>query len=287
MNTSGNTLVIALLALLLLSPQTVVARNGSVIWKADNNTYIKYAALDTAPNDHPVVLDKQQLSTALASLRFMAEEGQQPEAVFSARQAALLGQHLATGLQQASRNQDIIFALQKTKRRRLGLGTDTYFVAGRAFYQNNALNIIIGDYNRPRNTSYEAAYDPTKVGIVRYRFNHGSRNKGGRNTLPTVAKTGGVQSGPRSNWLVIDVEAVVQAQAEQETARKQQQLATRREEIKTILAEEKLIPEPQTAPAPAEDTLEQRFTTLKNLRDKGLISDKEYAKKRQQLLDEI
>ena len=79
-----------------------------------------------------------------------SDSDKEKQLIFTEKQIELLSKFLVKGLIQAKANQDIIFALEKTYSRLLGLKTDRLFVAGRVFYKDDKLNIIIGDYDRAR-----------------------------------------------------------------------------------------------------------------------------------------
>ncbi len=298
MNIMKKSIAALVFACLLVSACSAFAdslfKSGNVIWEAGNNIYFKYAEQDKTgfgKNDHPVKLTAAELNAVLGSLNIrdndqrVAEEKLLP--VFSAKQAKLLGQYLAIGLENAKPDQDIVFALEKSNGRLLGLKSDQLFVAGRVFYKEDKLNVIVGDYDRPRDQGYEAAYDPTNVGIVRYHFDHGSRAKSSRGFKKAIVKVDGVEhkkleDTQRNNWLVIDVKAALAADAQNVTIRKREETAKKREEIRKILGSE--VAPSATSASP---TLEERFSTLQSLKDKGLITDEEYAQKRKQLLDEL
>ncbi len=298
MNILRNSIITSIFTVAVFSGSCVFATNpfkgGDVIWKAGNNQFFKYANQDksnSGENDHPVELTAKGLTTVLGSLKFREQESpvkeQKLQPLFSAKQAKLMGQYLAIGLENAKPEQDVIFALEKSNRRLLGLKSDQLFVAGRAFYQDAKLNIIVGDYDRPRDAGYEAAYDPTNVGIVRYHFDYGSRAKISSNFSKTIVKVDGVKhkkidNAQRENWLVIDVQAAFAANTRNARNRQLEETARKREEIREILDNDAVPSVKSLTPS-----LEDRFTTLQQLKDKGLITDEEYAEKRKQLLNEL
>lgn len=288
-----NHIVALFFIFLTLSPASVFA-TGAVIWEAGNNVFFKYADPDKSRfgnNDHPVELNAEEISTVLGLLKIRGKDdhgsGKKPKPVFPIQQADMLGRYLAKGLENAKPDQDIVFALEKSGTRLLGLKRDRFFVAGRAFYKDHKLNVIIGDYDRPRDEGYEAAYDPTHVGIVRYNFDHGSRSKSSKGFKKAIVKVDGVENKQlektqRGNWLVIDVKAASEADARMTSLRKQEEMAKKREELRETLGSDET-----GRPKSATRSLEERFITLKRLRDKGLITDEEYAQKRKQMLNDL
>lgn len=306
-----------------------------IIWEEGRNAFIKYADQDVASfgaNDHPVDLQVEKISKALFTLRIPqksnADSSQEQVSIFAEQQIETLSQYLAMGLANAKPNQDIIFSLEKTVRRFLGTRAKRLYVAGRAFYKDDRLNIIIGDYDRAGDDAFEAAYDPTRVGIVAYNFDHGRRTKSSRVFKKTSIKAPGVENKQlngtqRNDWLVINLNSASEAVDASVKMREAEDIARKREELMELLGREEsgakvsaeMLPvtaapasaAPATAiptaaaPAPAAakpatvapvavpatDTFEERLTTLKTLRDKGLITDEEYAMKRGQILEEL
>ena len=274
-----------------------------VIWEAGKNVFIKYAEQDNSnfgKNDHPIVLKIEEISKALGALKILendpSDSAQEQQSVFTIDQIDMLSQNLAKGLAKANPNQDISFALEKSSRKIFGLKPNRLFVAGRAFYKDEKLNIIIGDYDRAADQGFEAAYDPTHVGIVRYHFDHGRRTKSSKGLKKPIIAVQGVENKQlketqRTDWLVIDLKLVSEASDLRARMHKTEEQARKREELKELLASEEVNPSHPTAAAPVPATptrsFEERLTTLNQLRDKGLISDEEYAMKRKQILQDL
>ena len=204
---------------------------------------------------------------------------------------------LVAGLRKASPKQDVIFVLEKTEPTLIGLTKDSSFAAGRIFYKDKKLNLILGDYNKARNRGYEAAYDPSNTGIVTYRFDHGSRSKmskGSEKFTKSVYEFSGVESKSlRPDWFILDLELAPKGYAHREEQARLQGLEIKRKEIEEIFGEsfpammttsnQTVIPAPIVLPKSTED----RLVVLNKLKDKGLITEEEYAAKRQKILDEL
>lgn len=302
MNLSKSHIIALALLLPIFSSCSVSAfdffKEKNVIWQGSTNEFFKYAAQDTSDfgeNDHPVELSGKDISTILGLIKIQAQdnhkEKKELEPLFSAEQVTLLGQYLAKGLNNAQADQDIIFALEKSVDSFIGLKPDRFFVAGRAFYKNNKLNIIIGDYDLPRHNAYEAAYDPTHTGIVRYHFNYGKRSQASKFNKP-ITRINGVENkrlanDRRDDWLLIDVNTALKAYERMTGIRKKKELEKKREELREVLGGDQIAPLEETAPVKAKRSLEERLIELKRLRNKDLITEEEYAEKRKQLLDEL
>ncbi len=289
---------------LVFLPGSVCAVDSSkeedVIWKTGKNVFIKYAEQDNynfGNNDHPVKLNAEEIAKALESLKTLEKDGADTNkgrvSVFTAEHINLLSQNIAKGLTNAKPNQDIIFALEKRQSTIFDLIKNHSFVAGRVFYEDEKLNIIIGDYDRARDKGFEAAYDPTQVGIVPYYFDHGGRSQSAKRFKKTIIKVPGIENKQLSNarrndWLVIDLKRVSEASVLKAKMQKEEEMARKRKELNELLGREGTSPShPVAVPTTAIRSSEERLKTLNKLKDKGLITDQEYATKRKQILEDL
>lgn len=325
MNTLKNHVTTLVLIFPIFSNCSAFAKD--VIWQASNNEFLKFIDQDTSvygPNDHPVALEANEIKASLDSLNIQEKHGHASKEafkpVFTVAQRDILSRYLTEGLKKAKPRQDIIFAMERSVPRALVLTPNRYFVAGRVFYNDNRLNIIIGDYDRPRLDGYELAYDPTNMGIVRYNFDYGKRSTASKfdNTITGVT---GVENKPwkntrRSDWLVIDVNVAAKAYDQLTKIRKEEELAKKRQELKEVMGSEEFnqrgkeiqqgskeiqqgtegiqqrseeIHQREDTKRPGKPTgsLEERLTVLKRLRSKELITEEEYEMKRKLILDEL
>lgn len=307
------TVILAGLLGFLAAPAAVAAKD-ELLWKSGPVQYIGYAEQDTArqgANDHPAELDPRQIAAALEALQFRSEDffatDDELEPVFSLAQARRLAEQLARGLKRAEPDQDIIFALEKNVTKLLVL-TDQVIVSGRAFFKDGKLNIIIGDYDKYRNDELERVYDSSGQ-VVPYFFNHGSRTDSSGNVKGNLANIPGidnkvVNNNPRQDWFVIDVRQAATAVAEQRreaeqgggpdsAATRQMRLEAARmkkeqRELKLEMARMREQMKSMNGSGSADGkTVEERMATLDKLRDEGLISEEEYAAKREEILGDI
>lgn len=273
------------------------------IWRSGLNLYFKYADQDNrrfGANDHPVALDEQRISLALKGLQFTEKSifsGERLRPVFSASQANKLGKYLAIGLREAAPSQDIIFVIEGG-RRKLVVLSEKAFIAGRVFYQDGLLNIILGNYDRVRNQAFESVYDPSGRGAVPYNFNHGRRGSESNEFDGVIEEFPGfsyklVQGEKRGDWLRVDIDTAARAYQDRErgdedktTALKQgnaAELARQRREMRLEMARMRK----QMQESGGRRSPEQRLKTLQDLLDKDLITAEEYDQRRQAVLDEI
>lgn len=302
-------LFVSLLFLSFLVEAEGLFSNEDVIWSS-GPLYFKYTEQDETTygsNDHPVELDPVEISTALSSLNildekfFSSEEVLRP--VFTSSQLKLLGLNLSRGLKNAKPEQDIIFVMEKSYKHLLVLD-ESALVAGRAFFKDGKLNIIIGDYNLVRNKAFESVYDPSGKNRVPYTFNYGFRLSAASSFKENTIKVAGVENKVvknelRQNWFVIDVKAAASAvnanknnrnkpgesvnteAFQQETER----LARERRQLRLEMA--KMRKEMQDGNNKEQLTIEERLAKLDELREKKLITEDEYQVKRKEILDDI
>lgn len=281
-----------------------------VIWKSGLNLYFKYMEQDESrfgKNDHPVDLDAKVISTALESLKILDEKLFSSDAVviqiFPPHQLKLLGENLSKGLKNAKPEQDIIFVMERGSRQLLLL-TEKELVAGRAFYKEGKLNIIIGDYNLVRNKAFESVYDPSGQGNIPYTLNHGYRSESATGFDEKIINVAGVENKIadkklRLNWFVIDVKAAADAVIAEKNAKgkssqgvndeairqEADRLARERRQLRLEMA--KMRKEMQEGTNKEQLTIEERLARLEELREQKLVTEAEYEQKRKEILDDI
>lgn len=280
------------------------------LYKSGLNLYIRLAEQDsgTVPNQHPVTLDGAAMGDAMSIIQVWEKNWFKPneaEKVFSTEQAHLLGQYITLGLSKATPGQDIIFALARTDKGFLGLRDLTY-TSGRAFFVNGKLNVIIGEYRRSPDKFQERANASAGIPEIQYFFAHGKRTKPSDFKLAVVTGDGidthTVSGSKRRDWFEIDIKQAAAALAariaqENQTAgaadseavrQEAARLAQERRELRLEMARmrrdmEQGAGQSGTTTEPAE----QRLKTLEELQKKGLITEEEYARKREEILKDI
>ncbi len=287
--------------------------NDEVLWKSGANLYIRLTDQDrskqdvTPPNQHPVQLSTAQVTGALEGLETWSGGGlfkkKQLNSLFSLQQSRLLGQYLSAGLAKARPDQDIVFVLARSERKYRVIQNRGY-TGGRAFYLNDKLHLIIGDYNHQGDRFKETVEKSHGVMETRQYFKHGRRAKpvGFKGSIVARAGVEPYMDGQkaRRDWIAIDIEqaaTVYLAEKASQTAPQQTgtgtamqaeaaRLARERREMRLEMA--RMRKEMQSSNAAASgQTPEQRLLTLQELRDKELISAEEYQQKREQILGEI
>jgi hypothetical protein len=252
------------------------------IW-TDGDQFVQLAPQDTlangspaAANTHPVTLDPNDVVAALTKIRIRRSD--ETYHLFDTKTARRLATPLSKALSRAAPNQDALFAVLMWIKGEM-LGSTDVTVAGRAFFLDGRLHVVIGDLHRSA-VAPEFFRTPNASRKIDRRVHPhvpGQRAKETRydddaqfETAPGVGlfDENGKQ---RGDWLVLDVAAL---------AKKSPPSAT--------------VDEPSTAPAtsqPAQSTaapsLEERLLRLKRLREQNLLSDDEYTRKRREILDQL
>ncbi len=283
-----------------------------VIWRSGNSMYFKYEPLDSdkfGNNDHPVDLEEKDIAIALESLiiwdkEYLSNEGDSTP-VFSLREINRLAKFIAKGLRGARPDQDIVFLTEMTSPK-LILLKKKIANAGRAFYKDGKLNLIIGTYNQSRNDAFEKVYDPGGQSKLPYQISHGSRSRTG-SFDQAIVKVNGVENmktgKTRRDWFVIDVKLASESYLAQIKAKQNPQedsnkrllekqsaeLAKERREMRLEMARLRKEMEQNQGGAVAsnESSLEERLKTLDELKSKDLITQDEYDTKRQEILNDI
>ena len=283
-----------------------------ILWESGINLYIKLDKQDksvsgkTTPNNHPVELSEKHIAESLELLELWSKdyyEDGNAENVFTVTQSRLLGEHIAKGLKKARPNQDIVFALVAMKKGGFGISEPKY-MGGRAFYYDNKLNIIIGDYNKPRNKGMEAAVGGTGTVEIRYNIIVGKRRKASKFDMQLL-KVDGIDyatanSKTRKDWVLLDLAKTKKTIASRKESKRRNtkeykqdkllkdeaaKLAKERREMRLEMA--RLRKEMDENKRGSDLSIEERLGKLQELRDKELISKEEYDKRRAEILNEI
>lgn len=251
------------IVIILLLAATALAADRNTLWQSSD----QFVALEpqdslpagpAEPNDHPVRLTSDRLTSNLTSLKIETTDGDKPEPLFSAASVLTIVPHLLQGLMEASPTEDVTFAIIGLHDTLYGLAKSPKVTTGRVFYQAGRLNIIIGLAHQDVRDREDRRLFP---------FTPGGRQKALKGEWKILPQPG--QKGyrlERRDWVVFN------------------------DDWQAPVAEQNLPATPATSAQPvlrSNDTRTpaERLATLKELREKGLISEDEYRGKRVQILD--
>jgi hypothetical protein len=267
--------VITLVCAAAVAPAATEAPGGSVVLWSHADQWVKIEPQDdpsAVPNDHPARLGGEAITAALAALQVRlvdpdtGTESHRP--VFTPDELGNLAPHVAAGLAKAGPRQDVTFStIDGRPLAAGGLIRKPGVNAGRIFLSDGQLNVIFGELQsgyRKKNVYGQRSEDFTPR-------RQGSRSEATEQKWILAAGPGlEFHSAPdgtvRNDWAVID----------------------------TAVARSEVLAAPQPSDAPARPAtpaanadLEQRLRKLKELKDKGLISEEAYRARMHELLSEL
>ncbi len=272
--------------------QAAVANSNKTteIWKSLDEFVVltpQGALAGDAPrNDQPVVIEPAKLAAALTKLRVHEGKGA-PDAipVFESDAARRLAGPLSTALERAAADQDVLFAIDMSQKAAL-LGSKPVSVAGRAFYQNQRLQLIIGELHvstiPPEYKNYPVGYPKPDRRLHPHQT--GERAKEAHYDPAAAFETGDdvslfVHDGKvRSDWLVLNVGSLA-AGDPPAAAPTTVSVGTSHSATPSAAAAN-----PSGGASPS---IEERLLRLKRLREQDLITDEEYKRKRNEILDQL
>lgn len=303
---------------------------GDTLWQSGEQ-YVRLTPREEAafaPNEHPVRLATEDLRDLLRSLlvrgqkRWFAISVKDPVPLFAPVMSSTLATALAEGLAQAGPEQDVVFLLFG-KYKAGGLFADRRAVAGRVFYRDERLHLILGDVLRSIRYGPERdvrGYE-TEVDRRIHPFRVGSRSRKGARGWELLPQEGisvhGGDGKPRPDWLEIELALAVayaRAQApaaaseeqkapggDEEEARKEaapslelrRELRRQRLEMARMRKQMQELRDRDAANGAAGEAVvapsdvEERLHTLESLREQELVTEEEYQAKRRQLLDAL
>lgn len=244
------------------------------------NQYVRIEPQDTCdgfttqPNEHPAQLPEDRLRAALSSLMVLPPNLDDPIPIFSAREIDTLTDPIRKALGSASPGEDVLVATVGSHPG--GMGYQRGMTIVRLFMAHGEMNVIFGSIHL-RIDQYAPQKNAVPDDYRLYPFQQGTRCTPLDTDYQFMASESGVrfyaQNGrERRDWMTVDVGIV--------TERKTPRVSDR--------AVYRIQPATGEAPAPvASRSIEERLEILKRLRDKDLITEKEYNEKKIKLLEEI
>lgn len=258
--------IIAMTCILICSSSSADARQD--LWQSRD----QFVALEPqerasdappVPNSHPADLSLESLSAQLASITVRPADTGKATPLFTSPAVQTIAPHLQQALHLAAPNQDVTFAVIGLHDSLYGFAKSPHVTTGRIFYQGGRLNLIVGLMQQEVNEREDRRLHP---------FTPGSRQQATAGEWALLPQPGqDAFSLVRKDWAAFDD-------------------GWRSPVTPAPVAERQATPavDPSVQPGkfksdprlPAE-----RLTTLKELRDKGLISAEEYRVKRLEILD--
>jgi len=247
-------------------------KDHTPIWEAADQ-YINIVQKDdylgekTSLNQHPIELSSEDISKVLGRISVTKDKTLLSKSrtipLFQAAVAEHLSQHLSRALSLSDTKEDVTFAVMTLQSQ--GFGKVKTSVSGRVFYDDNKLNIIVGDlfaptvpenYNSPSVglTTIDRRLHPHRPGLRSFARQHPHQ------FIPAQGiSLHQVKNEQRSDWLLLDI-------------------AEREADSNALNA---------TVKKSADLNIEQRLLQLEGLYIKKRISEDEYRQQRKRILSEI
>ena len=228
-----------------------------------------------AANDHPAGFTATQIRAVLA----MQKTGRDGN-ILNDEELIEIAAPIAAALSKASPREDVVFAVAGKHGFIGSIAGPRSVTSGRVFYKNGALNIIFGDI-RVQATDELTATGFLQSSVLR-QFPPGSRNRATQSA--DVLAEGGVTfaANNRRDWVLVAAAgiplppvAVRAAPAAAGAAPAAAGAAPAADAVRS------------SAATGADLDIERRLTTLKSLRDKGLITEQEFNDKRKEILKSL
>jgi hypothetical protein len=246
------------------------------------------------PNDHPARFDAKQIETLLGAVRmrpdssllFSAASGGPDKGgvsiqVFGTQDLRPAAPAVAEALAQASPRQDVALVLSQLRGGELVDFLRTSRVtAARVFHRDGTLQLIFGAVDRDpdREAAIEGSGTPkvgtSSVGVDRtlhFEKEIGYRTRPTKlNWKPVLPAEARFYGDDRNDWIALDTAAVLAAAAPAPAAPPAAAATSQPDSDPSVQAAE---------------TVERRLTTLRALREQGLIDEELYREKVRQVLD--
>jgi Short C-terminal domain len=238
-----------------------------------DTSHIALYSADAEPgssNSHPITLEADQISAALSRVRARSGETGKIIDLFPEKNRKEAAKVLAKQLSKIKPGQDLhLISFRKVGR---FFSSSRNATSARVFVENGQLNLIFGQIDR----FHSEFRDPGKLPPPMGSRKQPAALKGSILPAPGITFVNG-----RTDWVALDLSRTVSAPP----APAPSAIAPAATEGPVERTGEK-YQKPALQPK-VKRSLEERFKILKNLRDKGLITEQEYVDKKRELLDSL
>lgn len=255
------------------------AGSGQTVWKVRDQfvnvvPQERGGSTPVVANDHPAMVSSAEIRRALASVVVVMPGKGAPAPLFSETELKVLEDAGVKGLRQAGPDEDVTFAVFGYYSTLEGFLKETKVTTGRMFYQDGRLNLILGIVHRDVMDNEDRRL---------YPFVPGSRLKPSAIDGRIAAAAGGVPfTTKRPDWLVFSPYSDAPPVTEAAQPRPEPDAP-----VVVPAAPSQKTPKMVDRPANQPKSLEERLIILNGLKNKGLVTDDEYQKKRLEILNEL
>ncbi|NVN91071.1 MAG: SHOCT domain-containing protein [Desulfuromonadales bacterium] len=261
---------LVVMTVLLACASLAIASDTKVLWES-REQFVKIESQDALkdkpklPNEHPADISQERLGEILSAIELTTAENKKPVPLFTKSSLENLVPLLQDGLRQASANEDVTFAVIGLYTSAYGFAKSPRVVSGRVFYQGGKLNLIIGKAQELVNERQDRRL---------YPFTPGSRRYPTEEKFTLLPQPGQMAlTMVRQDWVSFDNnwKPVVVAAPVVEKGGEQ---AAQPSAINKLFSSKS-------------GKVAERLNVLKELRDKGVITEEEYRGKRLTILNEL
>jgi len=222
------------------------------LWDKDASyvTIVEFKNDPLIPYQHPIALDETLIPKALEALKYQEIsffKWGKPKPIFEPSDIELLGGLLNQALKEASSNQLAEFCLE-TRRKEFALFPKPYVICGAAFALDNRLHFVFSDLLEEEEKWKEEGrpHDPREIFSLELKRIYAEEPV----SYPQVDTQNKMFKTTHYNWAIVDLEALNR------------------------------VEKPAT-----EMSIEERLQKLKELFEKGLITQEEYEQKKKEILE--
>ena len=273
-------------------------------------------------NNHPINISGDVLRKMFKQLSYKYDRNEPEIPLFSNKELLLLSEHVPKALKIAKPNEDVTFVIKGPHKSARWSFTEDRLTAGRIFISNNQLNLILGAVQVGLQPTLDEQYQGNVWETARLTYDIGHRRKSAKYEgliLVYNKNKKGIyrKSNERKDWFVFTNTAYKNAK-ENIDSRKlsgeqyktlQQQIDSLQKELNNKSKSNNQINQnnrqniikkheikknnpniSKRKPTTNENSaviLEQRLKTIDNLYKKGMLSESEYNRKRQEILKGI
>ena len=266
-----------------------------------------------ALNNHPIKISEDILRKMLKQLSYKYDRDEPEIPLFSSKELFLLTEHVPKALMIAKASEDITFVIKGHHSARWAFKEER-LTAGTLFVANNQLNLILGAVQVNLQPTLDEQYMGNVWETTKLVYDIGYRKKvaeyEGMIVVYNQSKKGIYRkSKDRKDWFIF-TNAAYKAAKEDINIKKlpkqqyhtlQQQIDALQKQLNKQPQQQRNVPPPSPRPQQQKKpviskkqtdnnnslVLEQRLNTIDNLYKKGILSEEEYQRKRNEILKGI
>jgi len=262
------------MSLLLMSTSPALASSKRMLWES-REQFVALESQDAVkggtkiPNEHPADISQERLGEILSAIEVRSNENKKPVPLFTRNSLDVLIPQLQDAFKQASANEDVTFAVIGLHTAAYGLTKSPKVTSGRMFYQGGKINLIVGKVQYEVNDRLDRRLDPFTPGSREYpaEGDFALQSQAGQPPLVTL----------RKDWLVFANDWKPTAVAAPAASAGERGGASQSSEASPF---DKLFSTKASKTA-------ERLSILKELKDKGVITEEEYRTRRLTILNEL